>query len=116
MEKVFALTSYLTEVDKSILLNSIAGVVGGLLMCAVEDAFDRFFNKKQLSFNTRLKRYLFLSVSSGIMVGLGVFVIFIFDNVTPIKIINQTFVPGIIIFFPFIGISGKLFDSINYQD
>lgn len=108
--------SKLTEVDKSILLNSIAGFIGGLLQCGVEDTFDKFINQKEVSFNGIIQKYVYSGLFSGIMLGLAVFVVFIFDNVTPTENINQLFIPFAIIVLPLITVTNKMLNRIYYQN
>lgn len=116
MNEGIAFVSKLTEVDKSILLNSVAGFVGGLLQCGVEDTFDKFVSQKEVNFNIVIQRYIYSGLFSGIIVSLAVFVVLIFDNVTPIENINQLFIPFAVIIFPLTGVTNKLFNRIYRQN
>lgn len=116
MIEIISFLSQLTEVDKSILFTAVAGLFGGLIQCALEDAFDKFVNQREININNVFPRYVYSGFICGILVGLGAFITLIFDETTSTESIIQSFIPYAILIFPVIGITNKLFEHISSQN
>jgi len=105
---------YKTEVLASIVFTAIAGFLGGVLSCKVDDYFTGIINNQQRSFST-LKKY----ICNGLLWGLGasiiIFSVFKSYYIPSIKTVENIGISGVIIaiFYPsiqalIIGILNKI--------